>query len=264
MERATRLALLILLTVLANIAGADQGTADAAFTNYFGYATCIRLENGDTRVILCPEAGGRVLEYSWKGKNALYLDPAQKGWHYEPGKPVVEPCGGRFDIGPEMIIPRHPDLWFGKWAAEPIGPKTNLAPGESASFTEEWWLVPHKFPEPRHDVDLKALSQTVSGLFGTERPLQDGRPASLNHRHQASAFDVTTKKKEDQVKVQIEGEKAVERSSPLWMDIKLLDAKGRPTKKIPLEGGYFEVTLPGALLHGQPEPLIVQWIDFYR
>jgi hypothetical protein len=57
--------------------------------------------------------------------------------------------------------------------------------------------------------------------------------------------------------------KAVERSGPLWMDIKLLDAKNSPARTIPLEGGFFEVTLPKALFDGLSEPLTVQWIDFY-
>ena len=29
---------------------------------------------------------------------------------------------------------------------EPIGPAENLAPGEQGSFTEEWWLIEHPFP----------------------------------------------------------------------------------------------------------------------
>jgi hypothetical protein len=56
---------------------ADDSTG---FIEYFGYPNCIKLENDRARVILCPQAGGRMLEYSWEGKNALYLDPSQKGW----------------------------------------------------------------------------------------------------------------------------------------------------------------------------------------
>jgi len=375
MERAARLAVLILLTVVANITWADEGTIGAFLVNHFGYANCIRLENGSTTVVLCPEAGARVLEYSWKGKNAMYLDPAQKGWRYEPGKPFVEPCGGRCDIGPEMTIPRHPDLWFGKWTAEitgprsarltsikdkatgvqlvrkfvldgsssrltftqtirnisdkpvtwchwsrtfaqgggicvvpltspsrfpksylmygpgpvmnyepndpnvrvregflevlgtpkqpklgmdsyagwfcylarndllfvkrfptypdrvynemagftvslwyyknlmcelePIGPRTDLAPGKSASFTEQWWLLPHKFPEPGRDVDLKALSETVSKLFAANQSSNESRSSSPNHRPQIPNFEVTAKKKEDRVKIEIGNENAV-------------------------------------------------------
>ena len=89
---------------------------------FFGYSGCIVLENGvGTRVVLCPQAGGRVLEYSLNGVNALYLDPTQKGWRHKPGIPTVEPCGGRMDIGPECVLAPHPDLWLGDWAGEITG-----------------------------------------------------------------------------------------------------------------------------------------------
>lgn len=90
----------------------------ADFVDYFGYDHCIRLENENTKVILTPQCGGRVLEYSWNGENSIYLDPSQRGWVYRPNNPVIDPCGGRFDIGPEMTIPPHPDLWYGEWRGE--------------------------------------------------------------------------------------------------------------------------------------------------
>jgi hypothetical protein len=55
------------------------------------------------------------------GKNSLYLDPRQNGWVYEPEKGEIDPWGGRFDIGPEKIIPKHPDLWLGKWEGRITG-----------------------------------------------------------------------------------------------------------------------------------------------
>jgi hypothetical protein len=326
MVGAALLALALLSTAVAG------GNAGATFTEYFGYSRCIRLENENTKAILCPEVGGRILEYSWKGKNCLYVDPTQAGWQPETGKRPMNPCGGRFDIGPEQVIPRHPDLWLGKWTGEivgartarltsvqdkatgvqlvrefaldgsssrltctqtiknvcdkpipwchwsrtlaqgggicvvpltspsrfpksyivyspgavlnyqpndpsvrirdgflevlttpkepklgidsyagwlcyftkndllfvkrfpvypdrvynemaaitvaiwyfedsmcelePIGPRTNLGPGQSASFTEQWWLLPQKFPEQGKDVDLQQVSQKVLALFG--------------------------------------------------------------------------------------------------
>ena len=90
--------------------------------DYFGYSDCILLENEHARVILA-EHGGRVLEYSWKKLNAIYLDPEHAGWVYDPDKPVIDPSGGRSDIGPEMVIPSHVDLWAGRWHAEIIGPR---------------------------------------------------------------------------------------------------------------------------------------------
>ncbi len=90
--------------------------------DYFGYQNCLALENGaGTRVVLCPQAGGRVLEYSLKGANAIYLNPAQQGWLHKPGIPSVDPCGGRLDVGPEMVLQPHPDLWLGDWTGEVVG-----------------------------------------------------------------------------------------------------------------------------------------------
>jgi hypothetical protein len=45
---------------------------------------------------------------------------------------------------------------------EPIGPVEELAPGQSASFTEEWWL--HEFPFPAdRKPDLAAVRAKVAG-----------------------------------------------------------------------------------------------------
>jgi hypothetical protein len=44
---------------------------------------------------------------------------------------------------------------------EPIGPRERLKPGESASFTEEWWLLSHPFPKKGQQLDLKALAEQV-------------------------------------------------------------------------------------------------------
>ncbi len=45
---------------------------------------------------------------------------------------------------------------------EPIGPRERLRPGESASFTEDWWLVPHPFPAAGQRIDLPALAEQVA------------------------------------------------------------------------------------------------------
>jgi len=57
-------------------------------------------------------------------------------------------------------------------------------------------------------------------------------------------------------------EKAVEEGSPDWTEIQVFDAKGEPVQGLPGEGGYFEMTLPKALL--EAESLTIDWIDFYR
>ena len=59
-------------------------------------------------------------------------------------------------------------------------------------------------------------------------------------------------------------EKKVAPASPYWMQVDIFDARGKPIKKLPGSGGYFELVLPGALLKDQPKKLTIHWIDFYR
>jgi hypothetical protein len=82
--------------------------------------SAIELTNSSVKVVLCPEVGGRVLEYSLKGKNSLYLSDAEKSW--KPGDPP-QGSAGRFDIGPELVIPQRKILWSGAWKGEIIGPR---------------------------------------------------------------------------------------------------------------------------------------------
>lgn len=93
----------------------------AAIVEFHGYNDCIRLENATTRVTLCPRAGGRVLEYALNRVNALYLPPGDEGWEEGSAKRGGGMNAGRFDIGPEQTIPRHPKLWVGKWTGEITG-----------------------------------------------------------------------------------------------------------------------------------------------
>ena len=78
--------------------------------NYVGYPKCIELRNATTRVVLCPEAGGRVLVYALAGENALYLEEEDTGKDYVSGE-RASMSAGRFDIGPEKIVPRRNLLW---------------------------------------------------------------------------------------------------------------------------------------------------------
>ena len=56
-------------------------------------------------------------------------------------------------------------IWYNKDIAcelEPIGPLETLAPGASAAFTEDWWLLPYRYPDPGADVDLTAVTRLVN------------------------------------------------------------------------------------------------------
>lgn len=85
---------------------------------FHGYSQAIELSNGPVKVVLAPESGGRVLEYSLNGKNSLYLSDDEKAW--KPGEPAKS-SAGRFDIGPELVIPERKVLWSGDWKGEIVG-----------------------------------------------------------------------------------------------------------------------------------------------
>ena len=105
---------LAVLVFAASLHAADTVT-------WHGYKQAIELKNQHTRVVLCPEVGGRVLEYSLNGVNVLFVSENEKRW--KPGdKP--EASAGRFDIGPELIIPKRDVLWSGEWTAMITGERT--------------------------------------------------------------------------------------------------------------------------------------------
>jgi hypothetical protein len=60
------------------------------------------------------------------------------------------------------------------------------------------------------------------------------------------------------------GVASLDAKSPCWMPIRLIGADGKPSKTIPLEGGYFEMTLPEPLFEGNPKSMTLDWIDFHR
>ena len=114
-----RLTLLICIGLFLSSQGMAQfrGTRTVTERNY---PNCIELSNDSVRVVLEPNLGGRVLAYELNGKNVLYVEDAQDGKIYEPGK-YIHPSGGRSDIGPEKTIAPHPALFFGKWETRITG-----------------------------------------------------------------------------------------------------------------------------------------------
>lgn len=99
-----------------------MGTSRAAeVITWHGYTKAVELKNSDTRVVLCPEVGGRVLEYSHHGVNALYVSQQEKDW--QPGD-SPQSSAGRFDIGPEYIVPKRTVLWSGEWTAKITGERS--------------------------------------------------------------------------------------------------------------------------------------------
>ncbi|MGI9470500.1 MAG: hypothetical protein ACR2NZ_03130 [Rubripirellula sp.] len=111
--------------------GRTSAAKGARVVDYYGYNDCIELSNGNVKAILCPAAGGRVLEYSLDGKNALYLPEGNEGWRMSPDGKRGSMDAGRFDIGPEKMVRRGNVLWMGPWQGEVTGDR-------SATMTSEF------------------------------------------------------------------------------------------------------------------------------
>jgi hypothetical protein len=120
--RLPRPALALLFAAASTALAAESLPAGVRRVTVLSYPDCLELSNGEARVTLGHHVGGRVLEYEWRGKNALYLDPKEAAWTPAGGLKTA-PSAGRLDIGPEQIIPRREKLWSGAWTAEAIGPR---------------------------------------------------------------------------------------------------------------------------------------------
>jgi hypothetical protein len=104
----------ILLIALPVFADEDFGTS---WLSIDGKDSYIRITNGVTTVVLDPYVGGRVIEYSLDGVNALYRAPKNP----KEGERVFTPDSGRFDIGPEQTSPSRPMLWSGEYTPQITG-----------------------------------------------------------------------------------------------------------------------------------------------
>ncbi|MBY0231441.1 MAG: DUF4380 domain-containing protein [Gemmataceae bacterium] len=114
----------------------DEPTARVVESH--GYKKAIELKLGKTRAVLCPESGGRVLEYSVEGKDAMWFDEAEKG--KKGGS-----SAGRFDYGPELVVAPHPKTWGGEWSAGIKGATVTLTGPDEAGLrlTRAFRLVKH-------------------------------------------------------------------------------------------------------------------------
>ena len=122
MNRSARLPLTfcLFLAALPQLM-ADQPTAGVRHVDVLDYPRCLELFNDSTRAVIGHHVGGRVLSYSLREQEALYLDPAERDWRQPGQNPLV--TAGRFDIGPEYLVPKRDLLWSGTWTPEIIGPR---------------------------------------------------------------------------------------------------------------------------------------------
>ena len=111
------------------LASADEPQARRIASH--GDEQAIELKLGDVRAILST-SGGRVLEYSRGGKQALWFD--ENELNVPAGKPRPM-SAGRFDVGPELIIAAHPKLWSGTWKAEITGDSSAMLTSDKDEAT---------------------------------------------------------------------------------------------------------------------------------
>jgi len=127
--------ILLLVSAFVSVTACSQQIQDGVRkVKVLNYPDCLELYNAHTSAILGHHVGGRVLQYSLNGREALYLDPKEALWQekHSPDNPTVS--AGRFDIGPEYLIPRRSELWSGRWKSEIIGPRSvRLTSPESES-----------------------------------------------------------------------------------------------------------------------------------
>jgi len=55
----------------------------------------------------------------------------------------------------------------------------------------------------------------------------------------------------------------VTKESPYWMEISIFDAQGKPIQKLPEKGGWFEMTIPAAMLTDLNPSVRVGWLAFF-
>jgi len=160
-RRFASLLLLALLSIPVSVTAAEPGSTARVIT-FYGYEDCVRLENDQTRVTLCPAAGGRILEYAYKGENALYLAAGGEGWTYERDKKNGSMTAGRFDIGPEQTIPPHPQLWMGRWTGEILGTRSARLTSPKDSATGVQLVREFTLDDKTTRLDCKQIMTNVS------------------------------------------------------------------------------------------------------
>ncbi len=146
-----------------------------------GYKDCIEISNQDTRIVLEPSCGGRILYFEHKGVNLLYIDPEEDGYLFEEGKPPkskLGPCAGRCDIGPEFTTPSHPELWLGKWTAKILDSETveMISPEDPETGIQltRYFALDQHLTKLKFTQVIKNISPDVKKYFHWSRTLCTG------------------------------------------------------------------------------------------
>ena len=121
---STRIQLAICAAAFSVSPAAAGETAGASRIKFLNYPGCIELRNGvGTVVVLGHHVGGRVLSYRQGDFESLYINEKSE-LEWQPDGDKRPSSAGRFDIGPEYLIPKRSELWSGEYASEITGPRS--------------------------------------------------------------------------------------------------------------------------------------------
>jgi hypothetical protein len=89
----------------------------------------------------------------------------------------------RFATYPDRVYNEAAGLTLSVWypagpriELEPIGPRERLAPGQSAAFTEGWYLLDFPFPAAGETIDLAQLREVVAQQTGAKTTAEIVQP----------------------------------------------------------------------------------------
>ncbi len=130
-RRGIHRVLFLALTLLTGLAGrvasgqevvGDNWLRGLVLSDYHGWSNCLAIQDtkNDYQVVIAPGVGGRMVQYSHKRVNILYLNPQARGLDlFKTGQEFF--VGGyQCDIGPEIHgVPSRPLLSVGtnEWRA---------------------------------------------------------------------------------------------------------------------------------------------------
>ena len=157
--------LVLMITCLVATATYSEDFKGVKVTPYLGYEKAVHLTNGKVSVVLCPEGGGRVLEYALNGNNALFVSDGEKKW--KPGD-GPQSSAGRFDIGPELMIPPRPILWSGACSSEINADRhARLTSADDPSTGFVWFAILYLMKKQRSSTALRQSTTFRKSLLNT-------------------------------------------------------------------------------------------------
>jgi len=150
--------------------------------------------------------------------------------------------------------------------------------GAGAQSAQPEFIVITKNPEDLVDIQMQDGAaqidiQSPTGIGSASFELESGAmPENVTLRlHLKGLEGFRLLSARDQISASVSGDTQTILSSgtesplspgdPLWVEIEIVS---EAEKKIPLDQGYFEVTVPQEFIRNAGEMFEIEWIDFYR